>query len=200
MSKKCYRLSLCLDNVVSYGLDTDDVWQAFAFEQSLRSVEPKPADWVLPRHCLYDPDWRLLDFISGYSYAPFVSQRVYDCLGNALSGMAQFVSIGPILDVPYYLLNVTKLADCLDANNSEFVRSPDDPNRILYIKKYRFQSELIPDSPLFRIPQNLGDVLATNEFIELVLRHRLTGVDFQDVEKSSFGLDGYIFGGKGAVP
>lgn len=79
-------------------------------------------------------------------------------------------------DGTYWAYNCLTVVDAMDAQRSTAdYRAPD---RIVVLRQ--FVPRYVELAPIFKLPQWLrGSVLVTEQFVELVLRHGLTGLDLR---------------------
>lgn len=76
------------------------------------------------------------------------------------------------------ILNVINIIDCLDKTKSEVVYFKNS-HKVMRIKKYSFNTSLLENVALFKIPQLVdGYIFATDAFRERVLEDKLTGLKF----------------------
>ncbi len=181
------------ENCADYGFDAYDEVDLWEFRNKTFIGKPLPAGWKLPRHTLGNPKLPLLDFVHGYFQAPFVSQQAVNILRDPIGAAAEFRTIGRLKGIEYYVMNVVLLAECLDLRRSGIKYSPDDPSRIIGIKPFIFDSNKIPDAAVFKVPQDPGRVFATQQLVDLVRKHRLTGVGFENPENIGIATINRVF-------
>ncbi|WP_437738931.1 imm11 family protein [Sorangium sp. So ce1335] len=81
----------------------------------------------------------------------------------------------------FWALNVTRLVDALDENNSELLRAS-DTGAILMVRKHAFRAAALERAELFKVPQMVcGLIYVTDPFVELVRASGLKGLDFVQV-------------------
>jgi hypothetical protein len=118
---------------------------------------------------------------------PVFSQRAKDLLADRLLGLGRWVELG-FDEAPYWLFHVTNVVDALDEPNSEVVYFTDEPKKVLRIAQYIFRPEKVQGQFLFTLPQRPGsNRLVTDEFVDLVREHRLTGFSFEFLWSSETG-------------
>lgn len=205
-----YFLDIDIQDACHYGFDAWDEGQDRAeFLKTTFVGKPLPEDWVPPRHSVELPrKYRrtpsnralalrsLRDFIFGYPQAPFVSERAYGLLKDFLGQHAEFRLIGSVLDVPYYVMNVLALIDCLDFERSDVHRWDKDPSVVCGIHKWVFRADVLrrfAGVPLFKLPQYPYVILANMVFVEFVRKHRLTGVGFVDPNAEGIFRPRWVF-------
>jgi hypothetical protein len=146
-----------------------------------------PTDWKLPKHTVEYTQLVLNDFVHGFTEAPFVSQRAKQEIEPIVGKESEFRPIGKILDTDYYIMNVTNVVDCLDLDRSHITYSDDD-GRVLSLNQALFLPGRIPDVSLFRVPQDPTPIYATDRFVEVVRKCKLTGVGFEPSNNVGLGL------------
>ena len=87
----------------------------------------------------------------------------------------------------FYIFNVLNIVDCLDMEQSKFFRTPYDTG-IGEILHAVYHEEKLAEHFLFTIPQKPKEVLATSAFKELVERHKLKNITFQEPASPLVGL------------
>jgi len=177
---RAYCLYMEFEGFSDYSYDDFENVDFLEFLQTSFNGQNLPADWKLPKHTLGNPQKAILDFVNGYLQAPFVSQRVADILGDRLIGQAEFRHVGKLKGKEYYVMNVIRLCDCLDLQNSKYRVSSADPSKIIAVDQFAFVPDRIPNVPLFKVPQDTGRIFATDTFVDWVREYRFTGVGFED--------------------
>ena len=121
---------------------------------------------------------RLADFSNlSYGPEPCFSQRAKDLLGPYIDGLGQWLAL-ECDEAPYWLFNVTHVVDALDEAQSEVIRF--DDGKVLRIAQFVFRPEKLRGQLLFNVPQCMGSPnLVTQDFVDLVGRHGLTGFSFR---------------------
>jgi hypothetical protein len=135
--------------------------------------------WVLD--ILYDDDMnRKLppsDFPSFAPHIPVFSTRAFKLLSDFLVPFGEFLPVD-CNDDEYFIYNVTKIVDALDEEKSTIKRFKSS-GRIMEITNYEFESILLKNVPIFKIPQtSLMDVFVTESFVEQIRKHELIGFSF----------------------
>jgi hypothetical protein len=172
-----------------------DAYEEMPFnDYILQTFKGKPllADWKLPKHAVEHTNFPLNDFVDSFSRAPFVSERAKQALEPILKTEAEFRAIGNILGKPHYIMNVTNVVDCLDETKSDIVYSPDD-GRVLSLRQAVFVLHRIPEACLFSVPQDVTPIYATDRFVEVVRKYRLTGVGFEPSNHVGVALRNDVF-------
>lgn len=136
------------------------------------------------------------DFTSCLSEAAYViSPKAADVLKQISNkGFELLNAVVANREPGYCVLNVIYVADCLDKKNTEFLYSRDDPNKLLMMTRPNFIADKVPDTGAFKIPQTVDRIFVNFNFVELVLKHKLTGVYFEDPAQESFRAKRALFG------
>lgn len=109
---------------------------------------------------------------------PAFSRRSVDILRDLLEPNGQILPVYCSQE-EYFIYNVTNLLPALDMANS-IVEYFDDSDRIMYIKRYSFQSAVIANTPIFKLSEWPSMFpLVTRSFVERVQKYELVGFDFQ---------------------
>jgi hypothetical protein len=86
----------------------------------------------------------------------------------------------------YWLFNITNVVDALDVGKSKLLYF--DDGQVMRIAEFAFYSEQIKSQLLFKTPQCAGsNNLVTQDFVDLVYQHQLTGFDFKLLWSSEAG-------------
>jgi hypothetical protein len=176
---------------VLYGYDASEEMPCNDFLLQNFIGKPLPDGWKLPKYIAEYTKFPLNDFVRGHTEAPFVSERAKKALTPILGDEAEFRSIGKILDEDYYVMNVINVVDCLDEKKSNIVRG--DDGRVMALLDAVFLPNRIPDSKVFKVPQNTTRIYATYRFVDIVRKHQLTGIGFELADNVKFGLKKSIF-------
>lgn len=130
-------------------------------ESTLRSLKAKLSD----------------DSNVGYTPYPCFSARAKELLGPHIDGLGQWLAL-ECDEASYWLFNITNLIDALDEPQSELVRFTD--GGIMRIARFGFHPKPLVGQLIFKVPQRAGMYnLVTQDFVDLVHKHRLTGFSFR---------------------
>lgn len=123
-------------------------------------------------------DNNIADFPGFFSYGLLLRQKTFELIGNFLSGCGEFIKMEYGNEILYYL-NTTKVIDVVDFKTTEFNMFE---GYVTGIKKLRFHEEL-PDIPLIFKMKKLENQppLVSGEFVKLVYKHKLTGLEFSKI-------------------
>lgn len=81
----------------------------------------------------------------------------------------------------FWTLNVTRIVNALDEDESEVLRAS-DTGAILMIKKYAFDPNRLRQAQVFKLPQLIrGPIYVTNAFVEVIKGSGLAGLEFLQV-------------------
>lgn len=121
---------------------------------------------------------KLGDFSNlGYGPEPCFSERAKQLLGPHIDGLGQWLAL-QCDEAPYWLFNVTHTVDALDEVSSELIHFSD--GRVMRVAQFVFHPEKLRGELLFQVPQRLGTPnLVTQDFVDLVHKHGLTGFSFR---------------------
>lgn len=107
---------------------------------------------------------------------PTVSKRASIALKDLLDGNAELL---PIQNQSYFIVNVTRLVDALDEENSVLKRFPSSGS-IMRIESFAFHEEALDNIPIFKLPQyKRVDVFVSQEFKDRVESANLMGFEFE---------------------
>jgi hypothetical protein len=111
------------------------------------------------------------------------SQTVIDLIGPYMKRCFEFPLKAFVNDLPFYFMRPVGSLDCLDRDHSELLVFPDEPQRVMRIKRYRFFKEKIPDPLVFVVPETLTEIFATQSIKTMIEDAKLNGFLFIDAEK-----------------
>lgn len=137
-------------------------------------------DWRPPPVKVYGKSLRLRDFVSWMVQSPVVSEKAKNTLDPVIGDLVEFLPLVELKRQHYFAMNVIKLVDCLDRNESKIVFSPNRTNEILSIKTYHFVPSRVEDCAVFKLPDAPSVVFVRQSFVNVVIRSRLTGAKFAD--------------------
>jgi hypothetical protein len=132
---------------------------------------------------------KLADYSNvNHNVHPVFSQRAKDILSDRLHGLGRWIELVSD-EAPYWLFYVTNVVDALDEPASKVIYFDDDvPNKVLRIAQHVFRPERVQGQFLFTLPQKKGyHRLVTDDFINVVREHRLTGFRFEFLWSSETG-------------
>ena len=116
---------------------------------------------------------------------PCFSAKAKAVLGPYIDGLGQWLAL-ECDEAPYWLFNVTHTVNALDEANSQLIRF--DDGRVMRIAQFTFHSEKLCGQLLFHVSQGPGGPnLVTQDFVDLVHEHGLTGFSFRLVWSEEFG-------------
>lgn len=176
---------------VIYGYDAYEEMTCNDFLLQNFIGKPLPLTWKLPKYTAEYTNFSLNDFLHGHIQAPFVSAHAQKKLAPILKGQAEFRSIGKIRGEDYYVMNVINVIDCLDENQSEILRG--DDGRVMSLRQAVFLPHGIPDSVVFKVPQDTTRIFTTNRLVDLVREHKFTGIGFEFANHMGLSLVNHAF-------
>jgi len=136
-------------------------------------------DWVPPLLRISGKSKRLRDFISWMTSAPVVSDKAKKTLEELIAPYTEILPLIELRGKQFYAVNVLKLVNCLDRKRSDIFFSPND-GRIVRVRKSFFLEDRVPDIPIFKVPEDAGQVFVTRSFVDAVIANGLRGAAFAD--------------------
>jgi hypothetical protein len=123
------------------------------------------------------------DFPALASHIPVFNEKALLVLGPLLQGSVEALPLD-CDEGSFFAINILAVIDCLDLANSEVTRF--STGEILSIDRYALFEEYIPDTALFKLPQErLRHPFATNAFRKAVRKHSFKGLEFEEVSKGA---------------
>lgn len=174
--------ALYLDSENSVGVYLDDENYDGFYQHNFRG-KPMKDHWKPPPYIIESPKAKLKDFLAGTLMAPAVSERAKKALEPLIAPYVEFLPAITIRNVNYFDLNVIKLVDCVDLENSEISYAPGNSGKIMSIYQFSFIEDKIENVPIFKVPQDPGLIFVNDDFVKVVLDNKLTGVGVQDPSK-----------------
>jgi hypothetical protein len=132
-------------------------------------------------------EWETLSIASGHPGATawdcfmdtglgLFSQRAVEAIGYDAFGMFDLMD-AKLDGEPHYFLRPNSVLDCLDRDRSELVFFPHDPSRVMKIRRYSFRDvPRLHHALVFRIPESLGRLFATEPILRRIEDHHLRGL------------------------
>jgi hypothetical protein len=129
---------------------------------------------------------RLGDYSNvGYAPYPCFSARAKKLLGPHIDGLGQWLAL-ECDEAPYWLFNITHVFDALDEQHSELAHFTD--GGVMAIDSFVFRPERLRGQLMFKVPQCPAMYrLVTQDFVDLVREHQLTGFMFKQLWSSETG-------------
>jgi len=120
------------------------------------------------------------DFPGLASHIPVFSRRAVDSLGKPLYASGQVIPISvDNQESEYFAVNITRLINGLDLQKSQ-VKRFQSSGRIMRVLRYEFIGDLVRGVDIFKIPETgLKDVYVSENFVNQVIKSRLTGFAFE---------------------
>jgi hypothetical protein len=157
--------------------------------------QPMAANWQPPPVTVSGKSKRLQDFVSWMYKAPVCSEKAKTCLEPVIGDYVEFLLLTHIKEKPYFAINVLKVVDCLDKDNSDLVYSSSEPGYIRNVETYGFIPDRLEHVPIFKVPLTVSSVFVTRDFVDVVINNKLWGAKFADPSINSWE---YVFGRKSA--
>jgi hypothetical protein len=108
---------------------------------------------------------------------PAFSKRAVEVLGEMLTDNGELLPLVSTVG-EYYALNVLTKIDCLDAENTRYLRPAERNAALMLVDSFAFHEEKLRGATIFRIPQQQKLKLVTSAFKERVENARLNGFNF----------------------
>lgn len=148
--------------------------------------EPMASDWTPPSFDILGKSKKLRDFVGLMISAPVVSDRVRRILEPLCDGDVEFLPLQEIMGKRYFAMNVLRVEDVLDLARCEFT-SIATTKQIISIQKFAFRAELSSSlPPIFKTPQDTGDIFVTESFVDVALANRFTGLALANPVQNNF--------------
>jgi hypothetical protein len=137
----------------------------------------------------FEDDIKTEDFISNTTDALVVSQRIKDLLADIELKNNEWLSVSIInhrkrkVKTPYFILNQLNLQDCIDLEQSVFIRNAIDPDLFLVIKRLVVSEKKIEEGlAIFRMHHYPFVCLFHRSVAEKIQREACTGIEFRELE------------------
>lgn len=175
---KIYRIFSCEDiKVFEPKDDSNENYKACSFQG-------EPIDNWKPLHLsALPPDRNIVEKLGDVSFVvgstPLLTQNAYEILYPYIKDYAQLLETTTDYG-NMFLVNVTNVNDCLDYDNSEILRFPFPPHRIMRIDKFGFFEERLKDIEIFQIPETKNSFpFITEGFKNIIEENGLVGFKFE---------------------
>jgi hypothetical protein len=113
--------------------------------------------------------------------------RARRCLSRTmLRGHVEFLPLLTLKGRAFYVINVVRRVDCLDARRTRVVYSAEDPERIMNATQFHFHMDQLPDVPVFVCSSYPVPIFVRQSFVTLVVQERLRGFRFADPSANPF--------------
>lgn len=178
-----------IDSEKSVNVYIDDERYDFFYENNFNGNSMIDG-WEPPPFIIEDEKLPLKDFVSGTLFAPLISQKAKDSLYPLIKDYVEFLPCMKIKGTHYYILNVIKIVDCVDLENSNISYSSGQPQRILNIMQFEIDNEKTEDVPIFKVPQDTGVIFVTKSFIDEIVKFKLTGIGVENPSTLACGRNG----------
>lgn len=142
--------------------------------------KPELSVWKKPRIRISGSSKPLKDVLMGSFQAPIVSENFVRVMQPICHSTVEFLPLMVLRNVPYYVLNVIEVIDCLDMERSDIVYSPSFPDKIMRVDRFVFRSQARRGVPMFKIPQDMDEIFVRQLFIEAARENHLSGIGLDD--------------------
>jgi hypothetical protein len=164
----------------------DGTWAVFGFKNSLIV----PLGWsnheaffdahphiAIERDLEYRSKKAKLPDYTDFMGQSIFSERARTVFAPRLEGLGRWVKLD-FEEARYSLFLLTNVVDALDETESSVLRFTDN-EKVMRISKYAFRRPALDGQFLFTLPQQVrSDRLVTEQFVDLVYKHQLTGFSF----------------------
>lgn len=113
-----------------------------------------------------------LDMILGEALA--CSDRALSVLSGQIRSDVEILPIN-VIDHKYWVLNIINVVDCLDEGKVTYDRKGNEN------LSRCFNKEPLVNVSLFKTPERLGDIFATERFYDEVISNSISGLEFRNV-------------------
>jgi hypothetical protein len=173
----------------------DATWAVFSFEDGLTI----PLDWW-NHEVFFDAHTRIpmrreLEYRTAKAKLPdysdimgqsIFSERAKAIFAPKLEGLGRWIEL-PFKEARYSLFFLTNVLDALDEAESKVLYFTDS-KKVMRIAKYAFQLPVVQGQFLFTLSQRVrSNRLVTDEFVDLVREHQLTGFSFLPIWSEETG-------------
>ena len=177
--------------VTLYQLWPDHAYRAFETQeeggwQALRFDGEPVADWrpveLVPSTHHTEEGKPVGDAFPVWPGAVIVGERCYRLISPYLGDSAQVLPAAWGSETAY-VLNVTRVIDCLDEERSKLKRFP-STGRVMRIEEYAFDKALVEDEVIFKIPEEApAHPYVTDKLKAVIERNGIRGFKFVPVWK-----------------
>lgn len=130
----------------------------------------------------------LSDYLASDNGWVIVSKKFQDVMKEIIEGNIQYLDIGIINnktkeeDNTYKIVNVTKLLDALDLENSVYDFFELDDEKILSVEKYALKQDVIKNCNIFKLKDETIPVFVSEKVKDIVEQNSLIGFQFLEVK------------------
>lgn len=154
-------------------------WEEYAENMICK---PLPQSYIFPRIELEKSKKPVCDIYFIIGEIPLVSQKAKNALELLLENVADFIPYCEIKDTQYYLVHMRQpQVECVIKDQST-LRWQESVNNYMHDgKPFVIDKSKVPDNiHLFKEEIEDSPFLATQEFVEVVLKNEITGIGFFD--------------------
>lgn len=165
-------------------------WEYF---QARRLAETLPAGAALKFSKRFPSQKKVFDSVCNLNRVPIVSVRIRQIIDVMAPGDCEFLPItlldhkGKVASREHFLLNILRVEDVIDMEQSQFDRHPFKEDQIYSIELLRLKADVVPpDAHIFH-PRTMMDLhLIDEEIHDAFMREGITGAQLFPAE----GWDG----------
>jgi len=147
--------------------------------------------WTPPPVSINGKSKKLRDFVSWMERAPVVSQRARQILEPLLGDNVEFLKFHEILGKSYFALNVLRLENILDRDQSEVLYADEAKRNILRVSSFFLREEQlsVPTPRIFKLSHERNSIFVSNNFADVVIDNKLTGLALVDPRKNIYKIN-----------
>lgn len=123
---------------------------------------------------------------------PLVSRKAMESLKPHLGDSVEFLEVNAARHGVFYIMNVTKIIDCLDLEKSK-IKYHDSSTNIMHIEQYVFKEKKLINEKTFRIKGYEKQIYVTDNFRELIDNYRLEGFTFTNTKDNFENPFAFLF-------
>ena len=142
--------------------------------------------WKLPTFRILRHSRPIRDFVGWNLAALTITEKAKAALEPLIGEDVEFLPFATIKGKRLYAVNVIRIIDCLDMKKSNMSFSSDIPGRVIFAMGFMFDPKKVEPCPIFKVPQWRGSIFVSHDFVEVVVRSKLTGAGFDNPEKILF--------------
>ncbi|EFM09649.1 hypothetical protein PaecuDRAFT_3698 [Paenibacillus curdlanolyticus YK9] len=130
------------------------------------------------------------DFPNLSSGTLLFSKRAQAALRALVTPYAEFLEVNgsELAGIEVELINVTNVVDALDHDRTEF-KYDACTGTVSGFNRLQLQLDKVVHNPIFRLPEKPADLYVTDAFRDLVIKHELKGLIFEEVWSSEDTVD-----------
>lgn len=130
----------------------------------------------------------LSDYVANVYSWFIVSKTFFDMTYHILSENVQYLpvtiedAVSGEKNYECQLINITKVLDAFDMDNSEFDIFELDDEKIISVRKYALKRSVIGDNDIFRLKGDTIPIFVSERVKSIIENNKLSGFDFLEVK------------------